>query len=170
MHIRSPAILKAITYQAFQQRTQWRLDVVLRFLVSFGSLNFYSQPLAEQMAEFIQSQESEWTPSTVGVAAMAYRVLRMPQSELFDALTEYTLNHLSDFNQYNLHKVLYAFGELGYKPKNEKIFYKKVAAKLESEFSSYSPYTRIQLASALMLSDRVPDFVLRGVLQEDPGV
>ncbi|XP_072029417.1 FAST kinase domain-containing protein 4-like [Amphiura filiformis] len=164
---RSPAILRAIMYQAMQLSDQWQLPSVAKFMRALGELSFHNQDLAKQVAEFVVTKQSEWTPSLISQIAKAYSLLRIhvPEWGLFDQICEYTANHLDDFSSLELYLVLYAFGELGYKPKNETEFYQSVTAYLESRFDDYPAETKIKLASALMLSEQVPEFMLKDVLQ-----
>ncbi len=167
---RSPAILRAVMYQAIQLKDEWQLSSVAKFLWALGELSFHNQDLAKQVAEYVLSMHSEWTPSLVSQIARAYTQLRIhvPEWGLFDKICDYTCHNLEDFDKAELYNILYAFGELQCKPTNEKEFYKKVVKYMEARFADYPTPTKIKLAGALMVCEQVPEFMLKDVLQQRP--
>ncbi|XP_063952672.1 FAST kinase domain-containing protein 4-like [Lytechinus pictus] len=153
---RSLPILRAISYQLLEQRSQWEIPAMIDIMSAMGNLGFHNPALVSEFAVHIQQRLDECSLSLLCDIAKTYAVLRIQATSLLDSIHNVAAAALEELTILDLKRLLFAYSQFSYQPPDPSTFYAEVGNKLDAKFDEYSVKDQIDVAHSLTVLKQVP--------------
>lgn len=162
---RSLPILRAISYQLLEQRSQWEIPAMMDIMSAMGNLGFHNAALFSEFAVHIQQKLDECSLSLLCDIAKTYAVLRIQASNLLDSIHTVLAGALDELTILDLKRLLFAYSQFWYEPPDASTFYVEVGNKLDANFDDYSAKDQIDVAHSLTVLKQVPQKIVTKILK-----
>lgn len=147
---RSFLVLRSVSYQVEEQRSQWEVFQLLRLLNNMRISKFQNYVLCKEVASFCKEHLRECSSRQVAAIVKCFGLLHMPEMELFDAIIEHLSSHMTEFKVSELQTIAFGMSVLNLKPPTQ------LVKRLVFEFDSLSFFEQMEVCLALAVFNACP--------------
>lgn len=164
-NMRSLPILRAVSYQLLEQRSQWEIAQMVEIMSCMGNLGFQNPGLFSEFASHIQQKLDECSVSLLCDIAKTYAVLRIQATDLLDSIHRAVAGSLANLSTLDLKRLLFAYSQFYYQPPNASSFYDQIGSMLAEKMDEFSRKDQVDLVHSLTVLQKVPPQLLGKIFQ-----